>query len=562
MPRWVANTVALIGAYFAVMIAAALWLPHEWDWQAFKFASSRFAPAFSPEVSIVDVAWNGSDSANLRRTIAAFLNGLVASNQRPNAVILDVEFVPCQTAPCGAPMTSARNALIASLHAATKRFPVYATEEPAVGRDDVLSGPVDPLDAGIYNALSGAGQTRFTSIPNATGLFYRVCYAGVPFLNDNGVVAGAENVWAMTARALMTARDFAGSPLCDGSHVPVRMGSGLPNSETIFKFSDPRSFSHYPQFDSGMFVVVGTIEHDRSPFADRSGPELLAWALSNALDEGSLVGKSRYYDVQPQNGLLLPIVPAFSAMAVLAYAAAFSRLRRARLRRFRTSTPWFAAAIAASVGLGAFAAFEAWLLLSHHIQPQISLAVTGVLTASVLSGVYGRRIVTDAANAIDPAPVESYDYDVFVSYAHEERDWVVQHVVAPLRAAALPHGKKLSIFFDTTTIRAGTAWQTALANAIDASRFIVPVYSDRYFSKPYCRFEILRAHRKWILAGEESRCVLPVMRGHPAILRAVDDIQALSVDDHPHVVAQHVAEIVARLSGGAAGAVAETSGAR
>jgi hypothetical protein len=51
-----------------------------------------------------------------------------------------------------------------------------------------------------------------------------------------------------------------------------------------------------------------------------------------------------------------------------------------------------------------------------------------------------------------------------------------------------------------------------------------------------------------VLAGEDSRSVLPIMRGHPKILPAVDDIQALSIDDHPDIVQQNLAEIVERLS--------------
>jgi hypothetical protein len=125
---------------------------------------------------------------------------------------------------------------------------------------------------------------------------------------------------------------------------------------------------------------------------------------------------------------------------------------------------------------------------------------------------------------------------------------VYEHVYVPFRDAALPDGKKLSIFFDTSSIRAGTGWQTKLSLAIDGSRFIVPVYSDTYFTKPYCRFEILRAHRKWIQAGDQSRCVLPVMRGHPTIYATVNDIQALSLDDYSDLVQQHVAEVVERLS--------------
>ena len=76
----------------------------------------------------------------------------------------------------------------------------------------------------------------------------------------------------------------------------------------------------------------------------------------------------------------------------------------------------------------------------------------------------------------------------------------------------------------------------------------MPVYSDVYFGKPYCRFEIYRAHRKWINASEDSRSVQPIMRGHPGILESVDDIWAISIDDEPNIVTKYVAEIVARLS--------------
>lgn len=103
--------------------------------------------------------------------------------------------------------------------------------------------------------------------------------------------------------------------------------------------------------------------------------------------------------------------------------------------------------------------------------------------------------------------VEKYDYDVFISYAHEDGAWVYEHVYVPFRDATLPTGKKLAVFFDTSSIRSGTGWQTMLSLAIDGSRFIVPVYTETYFKQPYCRFEILRAHRKWVLAGAESRCV-------------------------------------------------------
>ena len=210
----------------------------------------------------------------------------------------------------------------------------------------------------------------------------------------------------------------------------------------------------------------------------------------------------------------------------------FFRSRRARLcgrvffnssacgwGAFGNVSPWLASAIGASVGLATFAAFEAWLLLSHHIQPQVSLISLGIVTAAGLSGVRGRQALVDASNAIDAAPAEAYDYDVFVSYAHDESAWVAEHVLGPLHAVTLPNGRKLKVFFDTSTIRAGSSWQAALSLAIDGSRFVIPVYSQRYFEQPYCRFEVMRAHRKWVLAGADSRCVLPSCAAIPRFPR-------------------------------------------
>jgi TIR domain len=551
VPRWAAGVGVLAGVYVVVMVAAALWMPLDLDRWAFRWLGSHAVPAFSPEVSIVDIAWDPHDVAGNRLRVANFLDGLVKSNQRPDAVILDIEFDPCQTTPCGEPMSSARATLVKSIRAATRYFPVFATEEPgSFDREDNPLGPLDRQDAQIYGAISGAAQTRFPTMPDNDGLFYRICYAGVPFVDEAGDVQGTQSVWSMVVRVLMTPRLAASSPACDTQHVPVRLGPSIAGSPAspVYPFTDARSFSKYAQFDNRMFVIVGTMRYDRSPFVDRSGPEVLGWALSNALDLGTLVGKGAFYDVQAQNGMLLILVPGFSALAVLAYVALFFQLKRMRLGAFRPFAPWVSSALAAAIGLAIFAAFEAWMLLSHHIQPQVSLVVLGVVLASGLGGVHGSQVLLDEANTIDPTPQERYDYDVFVSYAHEDGAWVFEHVYVPFRDAVLPNGKKLSIFFDTSSIRTGTGWQTTLSMAIDGSRFIVPVYSETYFKKPYCRFEILRAHRKWVLAGEESRCVLPIMRGHPRILGTVDDIQALSVDDHPDLVAQQVAEVVERLS--------------
>jgi hypothetical protein len=544
VPRFLSRTTVAVGIYAAIMAGAALWMPHEWDWTVFQWFSSRVEPEFAKEVTLVDVPWDPSDVPGNRRRIATFLDELVVNKQQPDAVILDVEFDPCPSKPCGEPMESAREALVSGVRKAAQSFPVYATEELPVDRDDDVNGPLDRHDSAIYGVLTGAAQTRFTSVPSAQGLFYRNCYPDVQFVDDSGRVQGIESVWSMVDRVLP---EFANAP-CDTSHIAVRLGPKIAlTAPRVYVLGVNGRFRERPNLDR-QYVIVGTLEYDRSPYVDRSGPEILGWALSNQLLGASLNGAKTSYAAQPQNEMLLFVVPSFSGITVLAFAALFFPTKRLHLRATRIFLPWLTAGLAATIALAIFAAFETLMYRYHQIYPQVSLISLGIIVTATLSGVRGSQILIDETQRIDPVATESYDYDVFISYAHDEGAWVSEHVVAPFRNATLPDGKKLSVFFDTSSIRSGTAWQTKLALAIDGSRFIVPVYSELYFQKPYCRFEIMRAHRKWVVAGEDSRCVLPIMRGKPKILAAVDDIQALSLDDHTDLIERLLAEIVERLS--------------
>lgn len=541
IPDWASSTAGLVAAYVAVMLLLTFWLPvwHQLDLGFFDWLAESRSASLSPEITIVDVrSWDTADIPSDRRTIAAFLDELARTAQRPRAVALDVSFGPCQSKPCDANWASASAALVNGLRkAAAAGIDVYATEEVPVDADDDVLGAPSPHDDAIYAQLKGAGHTGFTIEPTSRFLFYRVCYPP-----SNGL---DHDLWSMAARLLPSSDP---SRVCDIEHRPVLVGPPLAMTRpVVVEIDRTQPFPADADF-AGKYVIVGTMRFDRSHYSDRSGPELLAWALTDALArENSAVSLQGYYEAKPQNGMLLFLVPLFSGLVVIAFIAALHTARRAKLRSARRFLSWIAAAIALAGGLAVFAAFEYWMLLSHEIQPQVTLISIGMLVAAVLCGVRARQIEFAERGAIDVQPTEKHDYDVFISYAHDEGAWVFEHVYAPLRDAKLPDGKSLSIFFDTSSIRVGTAWQDKISLAIDGSRFIVPVYSEVYFTKPYCRFEIRRAHRKWIGAGDQSRCVLPIMRGHPQILQTVDDIQATSIDDDPDIVKRIIAEIVGSL---------------
>lgn len=87
-------------------------------------------------------------------------------------------------------------------------------------------------------------------------------------------------------------------------------------------------------------------------------------------------------------------------------------------------------------------------------------------------------------------PEQPIHYDVFVSYAREDKDWVEKELCARLRLCQTAQNQSPSVFLDVDTIQPGHDWMTSLANAIEHSSWAVVVYSKRYFEKEMCQWEL------------------------------------------------------------------------
>lgn len=83
-------------------------------------------------------------------------------------------------------------------------------------------------------------------------------------------------------------------------------------------------------------------------------------------------------------------------------------------------------------------------------------------------------------------------WDIFLSYAREERAWVERYLYEPLLKYRTADGRRPQIFFDVEALDAAVNWLTALAQAIQASRKAVLVYSRNYFSKPMTNWELTK----------------------------------------------------------------------
>jgi len=83
-------------------------------------------------------------------------------------------------------------------------------------------------------------------------------------------------------------------------------------------------------------------------------------------------------------------------------------------------------------------------------------------------------------------------WDIFLSYAREERAWVEQNLYEPLLKHRTPDGRRPEIFFDVESLDAAVNWLDALADAIRHSRKAVLVYSRRYFAKQMTSWELTK----------------------------------------------------------------------
>ncbi len=214
--------------------------------------------------------------------------------------------------------------------------------------------------------------------------------------------------------------------------------------------------------------------------------------------------------------------------------------------------------LALSSGLGFLMLFETLHSSKALIRSQIAVLSFGIFLAAALCVVRARQIIfQNWGGCVLPTRdsiAQDDQYDVFISYALEDQEWVRKELLTPLKNVRLPDGRALRILLDDHSFdfQAGRLNALLIREAIDNSKFIIPVYSEAYITKPYCMVELRLAHEKWIRercvdAHRETHGLLPLMRGNPPIALQFSDVQFGSIDD-PQLVAEIIARIVSTLS--------------
>jgi hypothetical protein len=266
-------------------------------------------------------------------------------------------------------------------------------------------------------------------------------------------------------------------------------------------------------------VLIGSLLEDmpECTTCTQSGPELLAWSLSDQLAEGSAARRPLDHV-----GLIFAQIVALALFTVLVYALLFHYMRRLQTK------PVVLALLSIALGTAALVGLSGVALVLDIVIP-VSMTLVAIVLAGALCASFAYRfLVTGVARG-------SGKYDVFISYSRQHADWVVKNVYEPLQTLTKPDGSRLSIFFDRDSIGLGDHFTAKYMWSIVDSKVFLAVFSEGYYEKNHCRNEMDVAYKRSV---EKLLTILPLVHGAqlPAIYSHMNYVEVDNAPDFMRAV--------------------------
>jgi hypothetical protein len=514
-------------AIFAALLTVAMLTATDWRRFDYWVYSKLVRPAAELDsriflLELPDLDPEDSNSARFRELVGRTLSELAA--RRPSKVVIDIQF-----AAGGAPLSAVTRGLDALKDA---NIPIFLAM-------DTNASPRD-LDPEVYDRsfFAGVGHTELR-LGAGLAFFQRVTHNPV------------------TGKTLDFLPTLLLADVADLQSLPEAQVIGTPR---VGERALGRPLSEAPASMAEKIVIVASSEREcrtrrtqgvpesvcrgAAGSHEWSGPELLAWSLTDLLQRDS---KRVYRPVQSSSWILVAAL-ASAVLGGAAYAFGLRWLGRVLspsvlMRRLGSTA--LAALLVVSAGL----ALCEWMLVQlGWLMPPTFPAIAASL-AVLLCQWHARQNLTELLTTIERRASDNTlqaEVDVFISYSHAPGNgaWVEREIVAPLEAMRLSDGRSLRIFFDRDDITVGQQWFSRINLSILGSRCFLCVWSEDYMERDYCRWELDYAFPR---AARAEFLFLPVARlskealagpAYAQYLQTRQYVDALSRPDFIHEVRQ------------------------
>lgn len=498
------------------------------DHWVFRALHVRGTPVPGDSIRLIDIEYpddaRRGQQVGYRRIVESALRQLAEMPSPPRTVLLDIWI---SNNPEGAEAVAAG---IAALRAKGTR--VYAAVEPKDRHGRLTGDFMKAHNEAIYSsALDGYGHTQ---------LDYGF---GVLKYERELALPGALGETHLTALPVRAALDPERSEaLPPALIVPLGEDSAFKPYTHRLAGAGSRLEPPLPPDAAPAYAIVGSLAEDSDNLLKRPGPLLLAWALSDLTAGRASLAREPLNHPAALAGL--------AALGALCSWGAFQLAFHGARRRV-TPPRWHALAAITSVGaffasVAALLSIGSIVLFAGRVVP-VAFPITCAALAAGFAWLGARDWIADERIRRDLSErpeAPATHYDVFVSYAHDPADnkaWVRKEIVEPLAALRHADGSPYRVFFDDSSIKVGKRWKAEIELALLGARCFVPVYSERYFERPYCREEIEIADQ---LRVEGRLRMYPVARTVENIPELyLRKVQYLDARNNPGFIETLIAEV-------------------